>query len=1475
MNLMEMTMLLSAHEIVPSILSLEEIHTRPTSDIRTASINAKVDLALRKKIASSFAKIAVRREDRLAVQDLLGSLRFMIHNTALIYSLGLDIEDFPSQQMFRRFRTLSEPTQIIRALKKLKTPEDVPFVDVIFAKTGTEDSQKDQLLRRLLDKSLEVTYSIEWVVAQIVKGRVKGGMLYEQAQYIGGVPVGEYVVEKILDALIGRSIEVDTEEDFLSRASLKRGPKNGTLFYKLFRSAAQRKKREDALDDGDTKIGKGNFSWKNKSRFISNQVGRVNRTMLDLIKKAIEEDKSANVGDQEAFDAVLENVSEAYSDLVTSVYKERTQEDSEDVRQALKEARAVYKAGGASEEQTSDYAHAILDLVTTTQVTLEDLRFLLDNLSLISDDAGNQKKLREIIYDKLFRRGALKSRELVFLDGGYDENTLKKESRSLISRLQAEISAPVSESGVEGDLAKVDNIERATVEMMNVLGTAPEEIYSLRDASYYVASKKVIIALQRSVETIKESHVFLKDNLTEEEEQELSERVLTEDEQELSERIDTLLSAYIPSIERQVKQKRLTPAGEISGGHPLSRYSISDYTPVEGSKSVDIVTPIAGMALKNIERETLSARDLSVANTIQRNLTTEDRQVVEESTDRLKRLLKVISAFNLLKSPDDFEILKDNKKRKLPRDNRIEDVYEILREANFEVLLEEVIEEDTLREKILDFLESDLRKGSLGKKVKSFITHFESAVEDQKENLRQAYRESLGVSINSLMRDAVKENVGDPARRLGSDYYPHTAVADRTSRQVLKALGWDTFVAKTLLGAKKMSDAVTPEVLTAIRAEIIKHSGSDEIFTEVCKKKGFEVTFDAEGVVTPGKNSKNKKLTFGNAKTIMNEASKKLRVSNSYFDDAMSKTEEEIEETIRTKYEEISSQLDSDTIRVFDSFTRNMANGFVQRATEDQTVLSEMLDEDLNILLRALDEGRQEQIEGLGSKPSNKKIDKINKEFDARKEELTKELDALKKSITELRSAYIHSTIVTFEDRVKKEQKEAYEAEVVRITKELDAKIEELQKTDTEEAREELNDIESGVHEIQIKRGRKKKEYQDNLREALSLERRERAVFENYRYAPAVEAEEEAIMESYNKVVEAGISAIVALEATGVGENLGVGANILTRVNDLSVANRSNAIRKINALRNKYPSESRTFFPVYNKTREAQVDRIIDLIQKDPSSFPSVSEDAYQRGLLFSFLKTPYPEGNSVSLVDQEGRAYPYPKPNVFSDVGFSVHLQSFFRNLVGSTHPDIQTEDEYEDFRDGYSSTPQGKTISDIDEISYRLDNAKSYFENLISDGSITQGEVDDPSTISNEKLREEVTKKVNARSTASEKLSYNEDWVTVQALGKGANYLDEPLRETLREDIRTGSQWQGLFGGTNSITFTPYKNTLNNYKGLLADLNLLMFLTSDVVDESESAQVGVNPNTVASLAEIYNMSEEEIEAMVRADFEKEVEDL
>jgi hypothetical protein len=37
----------------------------------------------------------------------------------------------------------------------------------------------------------------------------------------------------------------------------------------------------------------------------------------------------------------------------------------------------------------------------------------------------------------------------------------------------------------------------------------------------------------------------------------------------------------------------------------------------------------------------------------------------------------------------------------------------------------------------------------------------------------------------------------------------------------------------------------------------------------------------------------------------------------------------------------------------------------------------------------------------------------------------------------------------------------------------------------------------------------------------------------------------------------------------------------------------------------------------------------------------------------------------------------------------------------------------------------------------------------------------------------------------------------------------------------------------------------------------------------------VGINPNTVESLAEIYKMSEEQIEAMVRADFEKEVEDI
>ena len=47
-----------------------------------------------------------------------------------------------------------------------------------------------------------------------------------------------------------------------------------------------------------------------------------------------------------------------------------------------------------------------------------------------------------------------------------------------------------------------------------------------------------------------------------------------------------------------------------------------------------------------------------------------------------------------------------------------------------------------------------------------------------------------------------------------------------------------------------MSDPVSEKVLTAIRAEVAKHSGSDEIFKAICKKKGFEVSYDAEGVVT-------------------------------------------------------------------------------------------------------------------------------------------------------------------------------------------------------------------------------------------------------------------------------------------------------------------------------------------------------------------------------------------------------------------------------------------------------------------------------------------------------------------------------------------------------------------------------------------------------------------------------------------------
>lgn len=1341
MTLMEMTMLLSAHEIVPSILSLEEIGTRPASDIKTASINAKVGVALRKKIASSFSKIAVTREDRIAVRELLGSFRFMIHNTALIYALGLDIEDFPSQQAFRRFRTLSEPTQIVRALKKLKTPEGVSFAELVFQGTGVADAQKDQLLRKMIDRSIEVTYSIEWVVASIVKQRVsKGGMLYEKAQFIGGVPLGEYVVEKILEALIGRSEDVDSEEDFLSRSSLKKGPKSGTLFYKLFRSASLRKKKIDALDENDPKIGKGVFSWKNRSRFIFSQVSRVNRTMLDIIDRAVKEDKSASFGNQEAFDVVLESVSQAYSDLVDVVNKEREQSDTGEARESLSEARATYKAGSPSEEEKSDYAHAILDLVTTSQVTKQDLRFLLDNLSLISDSESNQKKLRAIVYDKLFRRGQLEPRELVFLDGGYDEATLKRESRSLIKRISAQVNAPEDD-----DFDKLGNIEASTADFLYVLRSAPSEIYSLRDASYYVALKPLSRVFKEAIREVTDKYDLSGD---------LEEDTVEGDIKEYAE--GTLKD--LREIEGLVREKTLLPVGE-SSGHPLSRYSISDYTPVQGSKSVDVTTPIAGMT-PNADLKGLSARDLSVANAIQRNLTTEAKQAVDQSTSELRGLVRVQQAISSLAS----------KGKKTEED--VAYAFETLGQAGS-------VDQELINEayEVLDLFDGGEK--SAGKEAKALLTKIVGEVDAQKEALRETYKESLGGTVSSLLRDAVKENVGDPARRIGSDYFPHTAVADRTSRQVLKALGWDTFVAQTVLSFKKSSDPTTSKILTSIRDEIIKHSGSADIFDKVCKKKGFEVTVDAKGKVKPGENKKGKKLTNSNAKSIMTEASKELRISNSFYDEAMSKSEEQIEEEISTGYKEIAEALSGnlDAMRAFDTFSMNMANGFVQKATEAQGELTAILGES----------------------------------------------DALLKKITDLRTAYIHSNIVTFEDRVKKELKENHEANLESISKELETRVETLESQDTAEAREELDDIESGVHEIQRKRGQARKKYQEDVRDALRLARRERGVSRNFRYAPAVEEQEEAIMESYDKVVEAGISAVVNLEATGVDE-FGENSNILTNVKDLSVANRANAIRKINALRNKYPFESRTFFPVYNNTREAQVDKIIDLIQKDPTSFPSVSQDELERGLLFAFLKTPYAGGSSSVLVDTEGKPYPYPKPNVFSDVGFSVHLQSFFRNLVGSLHPTVRSDDEYQDFREGYLTTPQGLNIDK--------------YEDQLGDDEI-------------------------------------KDLIITQALDNGANYFSSSMRQKLISLIEGGSQWQGLFGSTNSITFSPYKATLNNFKGLLADLNLLMFLASDVVDESEAVEVGINPNTVESLAEIYKMSEEQIEAMVRADFEKEVEDL
>ena len=1269
--------MLSFDQILPAISSLTELYNRPTFNAKTASQNQKVALVLRKKIASSFLRLASRENEEHA-QEILLFIQGQLNNLILLSSVGIDFKHMIGEH-FDGFKEHKDHLSFFKDLKKKKDRSGNTYLSYFFL--GTEIPQTDQkeAFKDLYKKAQKETAKSMQYLIRGIKQIMRDEHDSLNPDFIGGDPTSEVISDILMFSLTGKYGDAEDEE-IIEHSELRKKMNTKSVFGTIYnRSLSFRKEALKAEADGTLVTGKGKFSWANKSMRILKDCTqfkyRVAKVAEQRLNQAYASYTPPGEDQQEAFEA---RVSEFQTQLVEQQATEEDLRDTVERRESLAQSRDAWNDDPNDEAAHESYLYSVVDMIKSNKPSALDLRNLLDGIEVITKgNSSLYKKLQSLAYEGLFKRGALTNFEVQYLDGVYSQSELdsavRKHQRLLkdVARNfrtdHAEIKKGATAEnllvGINGIETDLSDVVEYVEELKDLFVRTPNKIIILSNVAIAEATASNIPLLNDYIDKVEAKLQILSDPtvtevLTNQEDQAEFKDSLATIKQKMKE-LGVLMSDGLKMLSTKeilkVEESTSTWTGSsiLEGAHPLMSFSIADYPKLT---KADITSGVAGVGAKL----SVGSKELRVFDTITRSLSTNSDfsasfEKVEEKREFSNGLLEVVrrmSEFKPLKSITKTTEKVDTKSNKEASEFLIEEIDwwigqrdSLPIEDDEQAVIDEIKDACSLTGGKVKYASSTDLKREANRLIGLIQDHYDVQF---KASMKKLYENNMDQAVNSILQETIEEKLTWEQRK-GKSVPVHRARSSRALanlNQTSSFLDDETISRENLKkGKKSKKDHLKDAQAEAVRVQqkAIEAIGT-QAFDTIVKEKGL--SFDGDGVLTL-------------------KDTKEINALRSVLTAVRKKQQEDKLEGLKAKAKAMTEkQIIADGEKAYKGL-QTVIDGLTPGLKAD--ALSTL--NDLNGLLEG----------GFLNKAKRMRGDFIDLLPSGSRSKANKLIDDLQEALT-LQNVY------TFEDRLGDQIKEEVEAEINELKKEKEKKRRSLETlkangTATDEQLEELRLIDGDADEDSRKISRKRNLQRRRISDAKSKAVKDRDS-KYVQYAPVVEAEEEAILQSARTAIESSVEQNVSFNSLGLGEEDDFGRGIIKTKTDTKtgqtysaytanqqnknkgVASRTRSLRKFIALKSKY-GEQKAFRNLVKKSRDLRP--LISVIEASPECFPSV-DLSNDYGLLKLYLALPSYASNV--LLDIDGNPYTMKAQNVLQDPLYENNLQALVRYLLATLNP-------------------------------------------------------------------------------------------------------------------------------------------------------------------------------------------------------------
>jgi hypothetical protein len=357
-------------------------------------------------------------------QDIIDLVELQYFHTLLLIRTGLDIDTLKQAE----FKAIQEATN-----GKVFTTKLMKFgyANALFEGTGITDHQEQLKEMKDLYKKSRRSFTLKGTIAYIKKQGIN---------LVGGDDPAEFVVNSILEVIAGETGEqvADNYLYTLGLSTMRKIKSSRSLLAFFMNEASQSYAKRASLTTEELGTKAGDWEkLKAKTvadlKFAKRKIYDYTRKKMNLLKDISKPLLSMELEDGTSiYEQITDfNLGDGDAEFFLEEYRGKGL-DSTKLRRIAKGLKEQLEA----ETITPDEVPNIFGSLFSSEMSVNLIRYALDNIDYVSSDKKVQRAMKEIAYKRIYALGGLTTREISMLDSSLEGNkVVRGRARASMKKL--------------------------------------------------------------------------------------------------------------------------------------------------------------------------------------------------------------------------------------------------------------------------------------------------------------------------------------------------------------------------------------------------------------------------------------------------------------------------------------------------------------------------------------------------------------------------------------------------------------------------------------------------------------------------------------------------------------------------------------------------------------------------------------------------------------------------------------------------------------------------------------------------------------------------------------------------------------------------------------------------------------------------------------------------------------------------------